>query len=302
MGDSTMRKTYFGTGAVLAVLVVGGLVTGGRGAGPAVQQEPAKVEQARMEKASERVSQPVAKTETCVRNCALAKDMPWQFGGKAQRGWYLYVPLIQDVVGTDAQPDSPDFAVALATWQKQRRVDCTPGVLDAPSWASIMSALQSARTKDATQCPTDELVEVPAEQWLYPDRPAELRHLRRDAYDAYLKMVAAARADLGADASGEYFRLISGHRSAEYQKQLRANAGNPSTAALAVNSPHFSGRAIDLYVGGEPVSTKDANRAIQVETPAYKWLSGPTSTSPGTGSTTRASSRRSKKWLNLRQE
>ena len=38
------------------------------------------------------------------------------------------------------------------------------------------------------------------------------------------------------------------------------------------NSPHFTGRALDLYVGGDPVDTKDANRAIQVTTPAYKWL------------------------------
>jgi LAS superfamily LD-carboxypeptidase LdcB len=41
---------------------------------------------------------------------------------------------------------------------------------------------------------------------------------------------------------------------------------------LAVNSPHFSGRALDLYVGGEPVEAKEANRALQVQTPAYRWL------------------------------
>src|SRR5258707_428721 len=41
---------------------------------------------------------------------------------------------------------------------------------------------------------------------------------------------------------------------------------------LAVNSPHFTGRALDLYVGGDPVDTGDANRAVQVNTPVYKWL------------------------------
>jgi LAS superfamily LD-carboxypeptidase LdcB len=29
---------------------------------------------------------------------------------------------------------------------------------------------------------------------------------------------------------------------------------------------------LDLYVGGSPVDTKDSNRAIQVNTPAYRWL------------------------------
>jgi LAS superfamily LD-carboxypeptidase LdcB len=38
-----------------------------------------------------------------------------------------------------------------------------------------------------------------------------------------------------------------------------------------VNSPHFTGRALDVYVGGDPVDTKDANRAIR-STPAYQWL------------------------------
>ena len=52
----------------------------------------------------------------------------------------------------------------------------------------------------------------------------------------------------------------------------RAASPNSGRAGLATNSPHFTGNALDIYVGGEPVSTKDENRAIQVETPEYKWL------------------------------
>jgi LAS superfamily LD-carboxypeptidase LdcB len=85
-------------------------------------------------------------------------------------------------------------------------------------------------------------------------------------------MIAAARADLGERAPANFFRLVSGYRTREYQEQIRAREGNPSTAQLARNSPHFSGRAIDLYVGGDPVSTADPNRAVQVATPAYQWL------------------------------
>ena len=95
-------------------------------------------------------------------------------------------------------------------------------------------------------------------------------------------MIAAASKDLGKElkftANGElapdekFLRIISAYRSPEYQAQLRKREPNAGRAALAKNSPHFTGQALDIYVGGEPVTTKDVNRAIQVQTPAYKWL------------------------------
>ena len=65
---------------------------------------------------------------------------------------------------------------------------------------------------------------------------------------------------------------MSAYRSPEYQAMLRAQSPGSGRAALAKNSAHSTGQALDLYVGGEPVSTKDANRLLQVQTPAYKWL------------------------------
>ncbi len=53
---------------------------------------------------------------------------------------------------------------------------------------------------------------------------------------------------------------------------LRRQSPNAGRAGLAVNSPHFTGRALDLYVGGQPVETRDDNRAVQVQTPVYQWL------------------------------
>ena len=53
---------------------------------------------------------------------------------------------------------------------------------------------------------------------------------------------------------------------------MRKQQPNAGSAGLAVNSPHFTGRALDLYVGGDPVESADANRAIQIKTPAYLWL------------------------------
>ena len=86
-------------------------------------------------------------------------------------------------------------------------------------------------------------------------------------------MLAAAIDDLKLEHSSSYFKIISSYRSREYQENLRRKSPNAGSAGLAVNnSPHFTGRALDLYVGGDPVDTKDANRAIQVNTPAYRWL------------------------------
>ena len=206
------------------------------------------------------------------RNTSLSREISWTFGGKTQHGWALHGALVAHTVGTDAEPPSPEFAAAVADWQKKNRISPADGVVTRDVWLRIMKSLQAARAFDATQPPTSELVLVDANEWWDRSRPAENRYLRRDAYEAYTRMVTAARAELGPQANG-YFGIISGHRSAAYQAGLRARAGNPtSTAGLAVRSPHFTGRAIDIYVGGEPVSTSDANRAIQVETPAFKWL------------------------------
>ena len=107
--------------------------------------------------------------------------------------------------------------------------------------------------------------------------PCELCLKQRTVY-----WVAAAIADpslkLAHTPQGEllptekYFKIISSFRSPEYQEQLRRQSPGAGSAGLAVHSPHFTGRALDLYVGGDPVDTKDANRAIQVKTPAYQWL------------------------------
>jgi LAS superfamily LD-carboxypeptidase LdcB len=206
-----------------------------------------------------------------VANADLSREIEWFFAGRTQRGWAIYGDLIGHLVGTTAEPASPEFARAVAAWQKKQGIRPANGIVTVEVWQRMMKALQSGRRFDATPAPVGELLETPAEEWYDRGRAPELRKLHRDAYDAYRRMVATARADLGQEANG-YFSIISGYRSAEYQAALRQQAGNPSTAQLAVRSPHFTGRAIDLYVGGDPVSTADTNRARQVETPAYRWL------------------------------
>src|SRR4030095_8060495 len=51
-------------------------------------------------------------------NARLKLDLNWNFGAKPQRGWYLYVPLIQRLLNTDSDPETNAFALALSNWQR----------------------------------------------------------------------------------------------------------------------------------------------------------------------------------------
>lgn len=214
-------------------------------------------------------------------NASLRNDLTWTFGGKQQRGWYLYDLLIRETLNQQADSATTDFAKSLAAWQKKRGLG-SDGVLDENALMAMISQWQSNRLKNKTYATPDQLVTAPSTDFYDPSRAAELRQVERNAYAAYKKMVAAAIADpslkLAHTASGElapkekYLKIVSSFRSREYQENLRRQSPSAGSADLAVNSPHFTGRALDLYVGGSPVDTKDSNRAIQVNTPVYRWL------------------------------
>ena len=214
-------------------------------------------------------------------NARLHDGLEWEFGGKPQRGWYLYVPLIQDLIKTKRHPATDDFAEALARWQKSSGLAAT-GVLDAKTLFSMISRWQAVRLKDRSSPPPDQLITAPATDFYDSSRADELRQVERQTYAAYKRMVAAAlddRAlDLGRGADGglarneKYLKIVSSFRSREYQDELRRKSPQTGRAGLATNSPHFTGRALDLYVGGDPVETKDSNRAVQIQGRVYQWL------------------------------
>ena len=60
----------------------------------------------------------VAFAAAAVANADEAREIEWFFGGRTQRGWALYGDLIGHLVGTTAEPSSPEFASAVAAWQK----------------------------------------------------------------------------------------------------------------------------------------------------------------------------------------
>ena len=207
------------------------------------------------------------------QNANLRNEVTWTFGGKQQRGWYLYDLLIGKTLDTPHDPITNEFAATLAKWQKKRGLR-SDGLLDEASLMKLVSHWQSDRLKTRNPATPDQLVLAPAADFYDPGRATELRQVERNTYEAYKQMIAAAHADptVKLKASDKYLKIISAFRSPDYQEQLRRQSPNAGRAGLAVNSPHFTGRALDIYVGGSPVDTKDSNRAIQVNTPAYRWL------------------------------
>lgn len=220
--------------------------------------------------------------QAAAENARLKMSLPWTFGGKAQTGWYLYEELISRLIETDAKAESNKFAEVLARWQKNAGLEPT-GILDETTLMTIVKNWQANRLKIRGYALPDELTIASPLDFFDSSRSEELRRVQRNAYDAYKKMVAAAIADktlnLDSDskdnlaASEKYLKIVSAFRSREYQEKLRRESPNSGRAGLAVNnSPHFTARALDIYVGGEPVETRDDNRAVQVQTPVYKWL------------------------------
>jgi LAS superfamily LD-carboxypeptidase LdcB len=300
-GKEVLMKTLsFRIVQLIAVLaVVTGVATlatrSGRGQSPAAKNETQQKTEAPPQKQETLVKPTVMTTErapvntaaaspfadAAAQNSLLKNDLLWTFGSKQQHGWFLYDLLIGRTLNLKPDATTADFASAIAAWQKQKGITPT-GVLDEDSWMTFVSAWQSNRLKDKTPATPDQLLTAPSSDFYDPARLEELRQVEKTTYAAYKQMLAAAIADptlklehtspTELAASEKFFKIVSSFRSREYQEKLRRESPNAGSAGLALNSPHFTGRALDLYVGGDPVDTKDANRSIQVNTPAYQWL------------------------------
>jgi zinc D-Ala-D-Ala carboxypeptidase len=208
-------------------------------------------------------------------------SLSWPFGGKSQTGWAIYLPLIAQTVGAEIDGDPAEFAAALAKWQEEKGLEGN-GIVSAATMQAFAGYWQSQRLGRSSLSGSDALVSAPIGDFWDSGRDPNMLQLERQTYSAYKRMIAAAAKDLGKElrftASGElapgekFLRIVSAYRSPEYQAALRKREPGAGRVALAKNSPHFTGHALDIYVGGEPVTTKDPNRLIQVQTPAYKWL------------------------------
>ena len=263
----------------LLVLVAGVVSFAARGSrGQSKTSATMPVKNAPPSKTDTRVTEPAAAktslfTSAAAENASLRNELPWTFGGKQQRGWYLYDLLIGETLNASSEPLTTDFVKSLAAWQKKRGLDAN-GILDEDALMAMVSQWQGNRLKNRTYATPDQLLTAPSSDFFDPSRTDELRQVERNTYAAYKEMVAAAVADpsLKLAPGGQFLKIVSSFRSREYQENLRRQSPDAGSAGLAVNSPHFTGRALDLYVGGSPVDTKDSNRAVQVNTPVYRWL------------------------------
>jgi hypothetical protein len=218
--------------------------------------------------------------EAARQNAQLRYQLTWTFGGKQQHGWNIYLPLIKKLIKTNDEPATSKFAAALARWQ-QKAGRTANGVLDDATLYAMIAEWQAARLKDRTPATPDQLLTAPISDFYDPTRAEELRQVERRTYAAYQRMVAAAikerslglaHTKTGLAPDEKFLKIVSAFRSREYQEKLRRESPNAGSAGLAVNSPHFTGRALDVYVGGEPVDTQDPNRTLQIQTPVYQWL------------------------------
>lgn len=220
-------------------------------------------------------------TGAAAENAQLENSLNWTFSGKTQTGWQIYEPLISQTIGANSSAATADFAYALSRWQSAHSLAGT-GILDESTLEALRAYWQSQRLGRSDFPGPDKLISAPISDFYDPTRDADLLQVERETYVAYKRMLAAAAKDLrgqvrftrdGALAPDEkFFKIVSAFRSQEYQDKLRAKSPGSGRGTLAMHSAHNTGQALDLYVGGEPVTTKDANRLIQVQTPAYKWL------------------------------
>jgi hypothetical protein len=216
-----------------------------------------------------------------VENARSVTGLSWKFGGRTQAGWQIYEPLVADTIGTTSAAGTPEFAAALSKWQSTHGLTAT-GIFDEDTLWNFTRYWQSLRLGRSDFPGPEKLISAPITDFYDPTRDINLLQLERDTYAAYKRMITAAAKDLSRDvrftrngelAPGEkYLRIVSAFRSQEYQDQLRAKSPNSGRVALALHSAHNTGQALDIYVGGDPVSTKDPNRLLQTQTPVYKWL------------------------------
>ena len=160
--------------------------------------------------------------DAAARNAMLRTELTWSFGGKPQRGWYLYDLLLTKTLDTQSDATTAGFAAAVADWQKRRGLAAN-GVLDEKPLMAFVSHWQSNRLKTRTPADPSQLMTAPPADFYDPGRAAELRQVEHNTYAAYKKMIAAAMADpsLKLKSSDRFLKIISSYRSREYQHRLR---------------------------------------------------------------------------------
>jgi D-alanyl-D-alanine carboxypeptidase len=213
-------------------------------------------------------------------NSRSLRTLQWAPFRRPEVGWETYLPLIQQEIGAACPPQSPGFAAAFAAWQGDQRL-YPNGVMSAEAFQHLKGLAQERRPVVMLAargvCPRP-----PPERRLASGRPGEGYggkevQLRRRAFEAYRRMVRAAKAeDPEIARDPRNLTIFSAYRSPEYDAARCARDGNCNGVVRARCSPHRTGLALDLYVGEAPGygpdSTADPNRLQMSRTATYRWL------------------------------
>jgi hypothetical protein len=217
-------------------------------------------------------------TAAAEANAASLRTLAWAPFGRAETGWEIYAPLVQQEIVTACPPNSEGFAAALARWE--RGEGFTPdGILDEEGFLSMKGAAQSRREfvrfTSLGACPdTPDLITAARLDEGYAGKQV---WLRPHALEAYRRMAAAARAEVPEIAADpRNLTIFSGYRSPAADAARCKAEGNCDGVVRARCSAHRTGLAADLYVGQAPGyppdSSADPNRLYMTKTATYRWL------------------------------
>ena len=213
------------------------------------------------------------KSAANANNVGLETEVVSPFGAP-ETGWAVYAPLAAHEIGTPCAPQSRGFAAALSKWQSVHGLAAS-GRMD----ATTLSAMTRKWLLDrpfvramSKGCPAS-----PDETSLAKSNPDEAYGgktvmARPGALDAYRRMVAAARSEIGA--RPPILAIASAYRgpTEEAARCADGSCGNPAKAHC---SAHRTGLAFDFYLaaaGQSAFSTANDNRLTLSRTPAYRWL------------------------------
>ena len=222
----------------------------------------------------------VAADEPARVNRASLHTLPWTGFGRPETGWAVYVPALAAEVGTRCAPETPGFARALQRWQTAQGLPPTgavgPDLLDRfkAVWQERRPFVALRAREICPSPPRDAELETATASEGLNGKPVQLR---RSAFAAYRRMVAAARSEVGElRAEPAVLTLFSGYRSPAYDAARCARDGNCQGIVRAACSGHRTGLAMDIDVGQAPGyavdSSADANRLAQVHGAAYRWM------------------------------
>ncbi len=219
--------------------------------------------------------------KAALANRASLAKLSWNFYGRQEIGWDIVAPIIARDLATSCAPQTPVFAAQLAAWQKRHNKAAT-GIMTVEMLLRFSRQWQQQRTlragfgKPYAGCiygPAGDLMDIDPVHDRTSRQIMPVNKVDPQAYAAYLRLLAAAARDLPEiTPDGALLKIFSAHRTPEYNKKLCAMDNRCDGTRRATCSLHFTGRALDLVVGGKNGDTTAENRREQSKGQIYLWL------------------------------